>query len=352
MKRPAPSLTEVERFEVYVEPLQNFLENLSPSEFLKRGSALELQEPDTLLIDQGMKVASLFRQVMKLDSMEGLGLFSKPRIATAMTYTSPVILGLLAEDIQGSVFVRFGDSTRPSAVPTLSKARRILDPGASALAPLDHYRHFASVESAINSDVEWKTKNSTLVWRGMPTGPKPGLAHRKEQSREWIIDLYRRNKGSKIIDVGFTATARLSPQLSENWRGSVKAPLTMEEQLKSKYLLSLEGNDVASGLKWMLSSNSVVLMPEPSIESWFCESLLRPWVHYIPVSPDLSDVEDRVDWCKSNDAEAESIAKRGSRFAHSFLNPETEASLFRRVVKWYSKQEKIQELVEQYSVGP
>ena len=31
--------------------------------------------------------------------------------------------------------------------------------------------------------------------------------------------------------------------------------------LQYKYLLSLEGNDVATGLKWMMLSDSVVFMP-------------------------------------------------------------------------------------------
>ncbi len=35
---------------------------------------------------------------------------------------------------------------------------------------------------------------------------------------------------------------------------------SMADQLKFKYFLSLEGNDVATGLKWMLLSNSVVFI--------------------------------------------------------------------------------------------
>jgi len=41
------------------------------------------------------------------------------------------------------------------------------------------------------------------------------------------------------------------------------------------------GNDVASGLKWMLASNSVVLMPLPRRESWAMESLLQVYVFHM-----------------------------------------------------------------------
>ncbi len=40
----------------------------------------------------------------------------------------------------------------------------------------------------------------------------------------------------------------------------------------------LEGNDVASGLKWALLSQSVVMMPPPQHTSWAMEELLQPWV--------------------------------------------------------------------------
>jgi hypothetical protein len=40
----------------------------------------------------------------------------------------------------------------------------------------------------------------------------------------------------------------------------------------------IAGNDVASGLKWALFSQSVVLMPPPNHTSWAMEELLEPWV--------------------------------------------------------------------------
>ena len=43
---------------------------------------------------------------------------------------------------------------------------------------------------------------------------------------------------------------------------------TMEDQLKYKYILMLEGNDVATGLKWQLISNSVVFMARPTCVSF------------------------------------------------------------------------------------
>ena len=40
---------------------------------------------------------------------------------------------------------------------------------------------------------------------------------------------------------------------------------------------------MASGLKWMLFSNSVVFMAPPTKTSWAMEEKLVPYVHYIPL---------------------------------------------------------------------
>jgi Glycosyl transferase family 90 len=58
-------------------------------------------------------------------------------------------------------------------------------------------------------------------------------------------------------------------------------------------------------------SNSVVLSPTPTCTSWAMKELLQPWVHYIPVSNDLSDVEEKVQWIVDHDIDAQQIARNG-----------------------------------------
>jgi hypothetical protein len=82
--------------------------------------------------------------------------------------------------------------------------------------------------------------------------------------------------------------------------------------LKYKGLVMIEGNDVASGLKWALLSQSVVLMPVPKHTSWAMEELLEPWVHYVPLDDDASNVEELMQWVIEHDAEAQKIAERAT----------------------------------------
>jgi hypothetical protein len=74
--------------------------------------------------------------------------------------------------------------------------------------------------------------------------------------------------------------------------------------LKYKGIVILEGNDVATGLKWSLLGKSVVLMSRPRFTSWAMEELLEPWVHFIPLNDEQTDVEEKIHWMIDNDDQA------------------------------------------------
>ena len=44
------------------------------------------------------------------------------------------------------------------------------------------------------------------------------------------------------------------------------------------------------------------------------EELLEPWVHYIPINRDLSDVEEKVLWMLQHQAESQRISHRSTLF--------------------------------------
>ena len=94
--------------------------------------------------------------------------------------------------------------------------------------------------------------------------------------------------------------------------------------LNRKYLLSVEGNDVASNLKWMLASNSVVLMQPPVMETWAMEGMLLPYIHYVPLSEDFEDLKSKVLWCNLNSKVCELISKNATEFMRQFNNKSTE----------------------------
>ncbi len=102
--------------------------------------------------------------------------------------------------------------------------------------------------------------------------------------------------------------------------------LSLQELLQYKAIISLEGNGISSSLKWILPSAYVVVMPRPRFTSWAVEEWLEPWVHYIPVKSDLSDVEEAVYWMLSHDGEAQQIAVRGALWMHDLVQHPEAAS--------------------------
>jgi hypothetical protein len=110
----------------------------------------------------------------------------------------------------------------------------------------------------------------------------------------------------------------------------------MEDLLKAKFLLIVQGNDLASQFYWTLASNSVPFMAEPTVESWLMESLVVPWKHYVPVQPDFSDLVDRVQWAISNPREAEIIAAAGRDYMMEFRDADREQRIRSTVLHAYS----------------
>ncbi|CAE7237733.1 Poglut2 [Symbiodinium natans] len=83
-----------------------------------------------------------------------------------------------------------------------------------------------------------------------------------------------------------------------------------------KYQIAMEGNSATDRLSWQLFMGSVVLIPGKAWQVMSPLNMLQPWVHFVPVSYDLSDLVDRLLWLMSHDAEAKAIAQNGMAFAH------------------------------------
>lgn len=105
--------------------------------------------------------------------------------------------------------------------------------------------------------------------------------------------------------------------------------------LRYKGLIVLEGNDVASGLKWSLLSRSVVLMPPPTRTSWAMEEMLQPWVHFVPLAPDGRDAEAKMKWVLDHDAQAQTIAHRSSLWMQDLMASDADGTIFTDLMRAY-----------------
>lgn len=211
-----------------------------------------------------------------------------------------------------------GDTVFDPGLPVICKSGGI---GVSNMwtALLKKDRHFSGLNSE-NVDIPMESKIPHGVWRGSVTY-RAHHQHVRDSDRFKLVDKYI---SSNIVDARFS---KKDPQLVGDHLYAVS--MSRAEQLKYKYLISVEGGDVSSGLKWMLNTNSVVLMRPPTVELVLEESKLEPYVHYIPLSDDFSDVEDKIAWCEQHQEECTDITRR----AKLFMKENTVEVLFEKSVR-------------------
>ena len=94
--------------------------------------------------------------------------------------------------------------------------------------------------------------------------------------------------------------------------------MSMIEQAEFKYILHIQGHVSAFRLSYELGMGSVILLVESQWKLWFSH-LLVPNVHFVPVKGDLSDLFDRIRWCRNHDSECQEIAENAKSFYQEFL---------------------------------
>lgn len=106
----------------------------------------------------------------------------------------------------------------------------------------------------------------------------------------------------------------------------------LSRRMQYRYALALDGNDVPSSIREDLLSGSCMLLPKPFFESNI-SFRLRADEHYAELKADLSDLEEKLNWCREHDRECREIAERGARYAAAYLNPRLEDAVRMRTVE-------------------
>ena len=192
------------------------------------------------------------------------------------------------------------------------------------ITKLNHHRHWGYIPNVAENDIEYEKKKNSIVWRGVTTG---------FLRRNPIVERYHSHP---IFNIGFN---KIMPKYTP--KHPAKCDLSIKEQLEYKFILSIEGNDVASGLKWQLYSNSVVIMAKPTRISWAMEDKLIPYIHYIPVKDDYSDLDEVFKWALAHELVCRAISKNAKAFISQFLNESSEQEIHRRILKRYFQNVKL-----------
>lgn len=197
----------------------------------------------------------------------------------------------------------FGDIRDVPPEPTIVKSRPIHgDNRNSVLLNLDKVRHFIFLDDTL----PFAAKRDQAIFRG-------SISHKPHRRK--FLEMFH---GHPLCDA---RSVKDGPDVPAEWRGG---PLTLYDHLRYKFIISLEGNDVASNLKWAMSSNSVAVMPRPTYETWFMEGTLVPEEHYIEIRPDYADLEEKLRHYIAHPTEAERISANAHAYVTQFFDPQRE----------------------------
>ena len=178
--------------------------------------------------------------------------------------------------------------------PTVVKSRMLNEVNTnSVILKLDKLRHFIF----LNDTLSFEDKLDKAIFRGKI---------RQSRLRNLFLEKFMNHP---MIDCGVVGKNEGCP---DEW---MKPKKTIREHLDYKFIIALEGNDVASNLKWVMSSNSLAVMTRPTCETWFMEGTLVPGVHYVEVKEDFSDLEAKLLYYINHPDEAQQIINQ----AHSYI---------------------------------
>ena len=85
-----------------------------------------------------------------------------------------------------------------------------------------------------------------------------------------------------------------------------------------RWIVDIDGNVNSWGLLWKLLSGSCVLRVDSSRQQWFYNRL-KPWHTHIPIATDLSDLAEKLHWCRNHPNDCAAIANRGRQMAENVV---------------------------------
>lgn len=210
-------------------------------------------------------------------------------------------------------------------------ASHILMPDFEALTG---YHHISKAVQKGNVMYPWEQKETLCYWRGRTTGKEFTANNFFALPRAEIVALSQ--KFPSCLDARFTEAVQCPDpkEIQKNFCTFFTEPVSIEEQIRYKYQLVLDGNTCPySKLYWGFISNCCVFRQQSSHLQWYYAGL-QPKKHYIEVNKNLIS---QIQWARKHDREVKEIAKASQKFAQENLNLKKNLQYFYQLLKQYSK---------------
>lgn len=193
-----------------------------------------------------------------------------------------------------------------------------------------------SVQRA-NRRYPWNKKIEKCIWRGSMTG---GFFTRTNflefpRSRAIFISL----QYFDVLDAKYVGICQCNEEkaISEIYSSYFSEAMTVKDQIRYKYQLLIDGNTCSySRAYWQLFSNTLIFKQNSRAIQWYYRALI-PFVHYVPVAEDMSNLVEMIHWAKTHDPEAKAISLQAQEFAKENLTINRIFQYFYLLLLEYSK---------------
>lgn len=129
---------------------------------------------------------------------------------------------------------------------------------------------------------------------------------RTSDERDPLVLLSRREPD--LVDAQYTKNQAWKSE-ADTLGAKPAEEIKLEEHCKYKYLFNFRGVAASFRYKHLFLCNSLVFHVGNDWLEFFYDAL-KPWIHYIPVNPDLKEAKELVEFAIENDKIAKEIAAR------------------------------------------
>ncbi|KAK7049711.1 hypothetical protein VNI00_005742 [Paramarasmius palmivorus] len=240
---------------------------------------------------------------------------------------------------------------------------------------IHHNIHIPTPYGWVEDLLEWDNppwddrEDERLMWRGSDTGIWHGKDTRwKNSHRDWLVTwansirgtvdvLYMGDNGTStdpvgpphtmrrarlnpsMLDVGFAGEMQCEPETCARMAELYPATKRMspKESGNYKYVIDVDGNGWSGRFKRLMTSHALVF--KATIYAEWYHDRVQPWVHYVPIQVDLSDLYDALIFFRgdpngqgAHEDLAKKIALQGREWSKTFWRKEDLNAYFYRSV--------------------
>lgn len=108
--------------------------------------------------------------------------------------------------------------------------------------------------------------------------------------------------------------------------------ITLVEHTKYKYLIDLPCGGYSGRFKVLLFTGRPVFKVDDDYEEFFYKDL-KPFIHYIPVKRDMSDLVEQLKWAESNYEQALQIGQNAQNYALTHLTRDAALNYLEKLIR-------------------